>query len=209
MCVACNASWFTDSIGSTVCSPCDSCSGQNFTFLCTRTNDSVCIETCPVSWSLDDDTGLCEKCNRGYYVEEGLDDCVQCPANHYCLSMHQEHMRMCPGNQWLNSTSLPGSDMATDCICTRSGGYEGNALGLVGCRACKAGFYLGPSTTQSACEPCPSGNYSEPAALICQSCPDDAPYTYAVPSTTKDDCHECPTNHYKPLLTSTGCQVNP
>jgi hypothetical protein len=137
MCEPCSSSYFGASNGSTSCSPCKECSGMNFTSLCNKTHDSVCIATCPASWTLDDNTGLCEKCIRGYFDEEGVHECVQCPANHYCPSKYKHHMRMCPGNRVLNSTSLPGSDIATDCICTRSGGYEGNALGLVGCRACK------------------------------------------------------------------------
>jgi hypothetical protein len=187
---------------------CEPCTGFNFSSLCNSTHDSICISTCPRSWNLDQSTGLCSGCAPGYTVQAGVYECMQCPANHYCPGDNVDVMKACPPN----STSLPGSTIGTDCVCSRYGGYEGNipfsslfivlsnnpnepeignALGLVGCLKCRAGKYAGPSNNHSVCKACPLGTYSDAGADQCIVCSTDTPYTYAAGTDSAAGCHEC------------------
>jgi hypothetical protein len=197
-CTTCAAGTFVSTPGSLNCTLCNSCPGSNFSSLCSSTNDSVCMGACPDSWLLHDGTGLCEKCAPGYFEEEALVECVQCPVNHYCPSKHKRHMQACPANPSRNSTSPAGSELATACQCNREGGSDGDALGLVGCQTCKVGFYAEPSPNRSTCQRCPLGTYSDqPEALQCTPCPSDRSNTHRTGSSSEVECTRCLDGQYE------------
>jgi hypothetical protein len=125
-CSACPTGTFSQYNRTVNCTVCDNCKGSNFTSLCNVTHDNTCITICPDSWLLDHTTRLCAKCAAGYFDEEGVHECMLCPADHYCPSKYKKHMKPCPTNSVRNSTSPAGSHIATACQCNREGGYQGN-----------------------------------------------------------------------------------
>jgi hypothetical protein len=175
-----------------VCTPCNICAGQNYSALCNSTSDSICLASCPHSWILDNSTGLCQKCAVGYFERDAVYECIQCPANYYCPSKHEPDKQACPDN----STSTPGSHIATLCQCNSAGGSFGNALGLLGCLSCPAGSYAPPSSTSTPCSLCPNHTYSYAGSANCTACPTETPYTHRDGCGHESDCHECPEDQY-------------
>jgi hypothetical protein len=173
-CTACDPGLsFTSEPGQPSCQTCTSCDNSSHARLCSRTQNSVCMD-CPLSWHRS--TSMCTPCAIGHYMRskptyvsnelrtDQNTDCVACPPNMYCVG--SAHFEVCPamvgftvqGELVVVPSSPAGSSRASACSCTAAGGFSGAGGGLEGCSPCANGTYASPGDQR--CTPCPVGHYA-------------------------------------------------
>ena len=170
-CAGCVAGKYKTSVGSVVCSNCDT---DTFSTAVNK-SDATCTTCLSVttgpSQSLEGSALQTDcKCNMGYSGSDGM-QCIPCPLGAFKPSVGNATCSMCPTNTYQpmlartasthcigcpdNALSPQMSDQLTDCEC--KSGYLGDNGG--DCTQCYAGKFK-PEKGPQACDLCPNETYS-------------------------------------------------
>ena len=189
-CSACPPGTYSAQSGSLNCSPC-----EPGTFA-PRMNSSNCT-TCPEGFSSfrsSDKLSDCNFCDAGF-TSSNVSNCTMCEAGKFKNVSGNLDCTLCP----VGSTSVPGSQKKTECICSK-GYVNSSENGL--CAACEPGKFKNV-TGVGQCTSCPSVTLtSSPGASSMMDCLCKPGFTG---SDDELDCQPCAEGEYKDNMGAAAC----
>jgi hypothetical protein len=211
-CTDCAANTYSENVGATASSTCNSCPANSQSVLGSTATTS-CV--CNVGFT-GPNGGTCLVCVAGGYKDSiGSAACTDCAANMYSETVGATAVgdcQTCPSN----TQSAVGSTAPTSCVCNLgftgpdggtcdacvAGKYK-DSIGTAACTACAAGTYLTTTSATSAgtCAPCPADSSSLSGSSASSNCRCKSGYT----GPDGGPCSRCVAGKYKIDVGSHGC----
>ena len=213
-CVPCPEDTYKNEYGNGLCSTCPEHS-SNIGNQAQRT-----ISSCLCKVGFEGNASNCEACSAGKFKDDINEDaCVLCAIGTYSENVGETSCMICASN----STSIPGSTSADNCICQRgyslnptdklncnqcAMGHFKNVLGDQNCTKCGVGKYL-PSfgaTSGDQCEYCHANSNSSMGTKFQHHCTCNIGYKQSIDSLGTITCERCGVSTYKSEIGNFDCK---